>query len=47
MSNEETIVIDEGGEPHEKIQVHEHGFVKLLDIMVNDEEGETAARISY
>ena len=47
MSNEETIVIDEGGEPHEKIQVHEHGFVKLLDIMGNDEEVENAARISY
>ena len=47
MSNEETIVIDEGGEPHEKIQVHEYGFVKLLDIMGNDEEVENAARISY
>ena len=47
MSNTETITIDEGGEPHEKIQVHEHGFVKLLDIMGNDEEVENAARISY
>ena len=37
MSNTETITIDESGEPHEKIQVHEHGFVKLLDVMGNDE----------
>ena len=28
-------------------QVHEHGFVKLLDVMGNDEEVENAARISY
>ena len=47
MSNTETITIDESGEPHEKIQVHEHGFVKLLDVMGNDEEVENAARISY
>ena len=47
MSNEETIMIDESGEPHEKIQVHEHGFVKLLDVMGNDEEVENSARISY
>lgn len=31
----------------EKKQVHEHGFVKLLDVMGNDEEVENAARISY
>ena len=47
MSNTETITIDESGEPHEEIQVHEHGFVKLLDVMGNDEEVENAARISY
>ena len=47
MSNEESIMIDEGGEPHEEIQVHEHGFVKLLDVMGDDEEVENAARISY
>ncbi len=47
MSNEESIMIDESGEPHEEIQVHEHGFVKLLDVMGNDEEVENAARISY
>ncbi len=29
------------------IKVHEHGFVKLLDVMGNDEEVENAARISY
>ena len=28
-------------------QVHEHGFVKLLDVMGDDEEVENAARISY
>jgi len=28
-------------------KVHEHGFVKLLDVMGNDEEVENAARISY
>jgi len=27
--------------------IHEHGFVKLLDVMGNDEEVENAARISY
>ena len=31
----------------EEIKVHEHGFVKLLDVMGNDEEVENAARISY
>ena len=29
------------------IEVHEHGFVKLLDVMGSDEEVENAARISY
>jgi thymidylate synthase (FAD) len=29
------------------IEVHEHGFVRLLDVMGNDEEVENAARISY
>ena len=29
------------------IKVHEHGFVKLIDFMGNDEEVENAARISY
>ena len=28
-------------------KVHEHGFVKLLDVMGSDEEVEDAARISY
>ncbi|MBT4698137.1 MAG: FAD-dependent thymidylate synthase [Candidatus Marinimicrobia bacterium] len=32
---------------NEKVKVHEHGFVKLLDIMGSDEEVENAARISY
>ena len=40
-------MVDESGEPHEMIQVHEHGFVKLLDVMGDDEEVENAARISY
>jgi len=31
----------------EETKVHEHGFVKLLDVMGNDEEVENAARISY
>ena len=31
----------------EEIKVHEHGFVKLLDVMGSDEEVENAARISY
>ena len=30
-----------------KKEIHEHGFVKLLDVMGNDEEVENAARISY
>ena len=40
-------MIDESGEPHNEIEVHELGFVKLLDVMGNDEEVENAARISY
>ena len=40
-------MIDENGEPQNKIEVHELGFVKLLDVMGNDEEVENAARISY
>ncbi len=40
-------MIDESGEPQNKIEVHELGFVKLLDVMGNDEEVENAARISY
>ena len=43
----ESIMVDESGEPHEMIQVHDHGFVKLLDVMGDDEEVENAARISY
>ena len=43
----ESIMVDENGEPHEMVQVHEHGFVKLLDVMGDDEEVENAARISY
>ena len=31
----------------EEVKIHEHGFVKLLDVMGNDEEVENAARISY
>ena len=31
----------------EEVKVQEHGFVKLLDIMGDDEEVEDAARISY
>ena len=40
-------MVDESGEPHEAIPVHELGFVRLLDVMGNDEEVENAARISY
>ena len=45
--NVESVMIDENGEPQNKIEVHELGFVKLLDIMGNDEEVENAARLSY
>ena len=31
----------------EEVKVHEFGFVKLLDVMGDDEEVENAARISY
>jgi thymidylate synthase (FAD) len=31
----------------EMTQVHKHGYVKLLEVMGNDEEVENAARISY
>ena len=40
-------MIDENGVPQNKIEVDELGFVKLLDIMGNDEEVENAARLSY
>ena len=45
--NVESVMIDENGEPQNKIEVHELGFVKLLDVMGNDEEVENAARLSY
>ena len=45
--NVESVMIDENGEPQNKIEVHELGFVKLLDIMGNDEELENAARLRY
>ena len=40
-------MVDESGNHHEMIQVHELGFVKLLDVMGDDQEVENAARISY
>jgi thymidylate synthase (FAD) len=40
-------MIDESGNHLEGTPVHELGFVKLLDVMGNDEEVENAARISY
>ena len=43
----ESVMVDENGEPQNKIEVHELGFVKLLDVMGNDEEVENAARLSY
>ena len=43
----ETIFVDESGDHHQMIQVHELGFVKLIDTMGDDEEVENAARISY
>ena len=45
--NVESVMIDENGVPQNKIEVHELGFVKLLDIMGNDEEVQNAARLSY
>ncbi len=29
----ETVMVNEGGEPQSKIEVHDLGFVKLLDVM--------------
>ena len=43
----ESIMVDESGNHHEMVQVHELGFVKLLDVMGDDQEVENAARISY
>jgi len=43
----ESITVDDDGNHLEKIQIHEFGFVKLLDVMGDDEEIENAARISY
>ena len=43
----ETVMVNESGELQNEIEVHELGFVKLLDVMGNDEEVENAARISY
>jgi len=43
----ESIMVNESGEPQNEIEVHKLGFVKLLDVMGNDEEVENAARISY
>ncbi len=43
----ENIMVDERGNHHEMVQVHELGFVKLLDVMGDDQEVENAARISY
>ena len=43
----ESITVDDDGNHIEKIQIHEFGFVKLLDVMGDDEEVENAARISY
>ena len=43
----ESIMVNESGEPQNEIEVHELGFVKLLDVMGDDEEVENAARISY
>jgi thymidylate synthase (FAD) len=45
--NVESVMIDESGNHLEGTPVHELGFVKLLDVMGNDEEVENAARISY
>ena len=43
----ESITVDDDGNHIEKIQIHELGFVQLLDVMGDDEEVENAARISY
>ncbi len=39
--------LESGEMSDNEIKIHEHGFVKLLDVMGNDEEVENAARISY
>ena len=36
----ETIFVDESGDHHQMIEVHELGFVKLIDTMGDDEEVE-------
>ena len=47
-SGEMSIEVDyKGKKLIKETKVHEHGFVKLLDVMGNDEEVENAARISY
>ena len=43
----ETIFVDESGDHHQMIEVHELGFVKLISVMGDDTEVENAARISY
>ena len=43
----ESITVDDGDNHLEKKQIHEFGFVKLLDVMGDDAEVENAARISY
>ena len=43
----ETIFVDESGDHHQMIEVHELGFVKLIGVMGDDTEVENAARISY
>ena len=43
----ESLTVDDEGNHLEKIQIHEFGFVRLLDVMGDDEEVENAARISY
>ena len=43
----ESLTVDDDGNHLEKIQLHEFGFVRLLDVMGDDEEVENAARISY
>ena len=40
-------MIDDQGNHLEMVQLHDHGFVKLLDVMGDDQEVENAARISY
>ena len=43
----ESLTVDDDGNHLEKIQLHEFGCVRLLDVMGDDEEVENAARISY